>query len=99
MPTKELVLDERRRTSLAKVGRRSDSRYLVQEFPDGTLVLTPAVTVSSAEWAALSNPDVMRAIDKARSTGDRQLLNRPRRSQRRRATGSTQTKGRPPRMG
>jgi len=37
MPDREVVLDERRRTSLAKVGRKVDARYLVEEFPDGTL--------------------------------------------------------------
>jgi hypothetical protein len=66
----ELVVDERGRTSLAKVRSHDYDRYLVEEFPDGTLVLTPAVTVSAVELAALGNPDVVAAIAKAKS-GDR----------------------------
>lgn len=61
----EVVLDERRRTSLAKVGRKGDDRYLVEEFPDGTLVLTPAVTVSAVEFASLVNPDLRAVFDRA----------------------------------
>jgi hypothetical protein len=70
---KEIVLDERRRASLAKVGRKGDRRYLVEEFEDGTLVLTPAVTISAVELAALRDPTVLDAIEKAR-TGDRSTL-------------------------
>jgi hypothetical protein len=65
MAQREVVLDERRRTSLAKVGRKGDARYLVEEFPDGTLVLTPAVTISAAEFAALGDPELRAAFDQA----------------------------------
>jgi len=65
MAEREVVLDERRRTSLAKVGRKVDARYLVEEFPDGTLILTPAVTVSAAEFSALADPKLRAAIDRA----------------------------------
>jgi hypothetical protein len=65
MAAREVVLDERRRTSLAKVGRKQDGRYLVEEFPDGTLVFTPAVTISAVELAALTNPDLRAAFDRA----------------------------------
>jgi hypothetical protein len=50
---KVLDVDERGRTSLAKVTTRRSCRYLVEELPDGTLVLTPAETVPAAELAAL----------------------------------------------
>lgn len=75
VPAQEIVLDERRRTSLAKVGRKEDRRYLVDELDDGTIVLTPALTVSRVELAALSDPAVRDALDQAR-TGDRRRLRR-----------------------
>jgi hypothetical protein len=53
---REVVLDSRRRTSFAKVGRRQDTRYLVEELEDGTLILTPAVTIPATELAALQDP-------------------------------------------
>jgi hypothetical protein len=71
----ELVVDERGRASLAKVRRHHHDRYLVEEFPDGTLVLTPAVTISAVELAALRDPVVREAAAKAR-TGDRAALRR-----------------------
>lgn len=76
--TKELVLDDRRRANLAKVGRRGDHRYLVDEFDDGTVVLRPAVTITAVELAALGNPVVVDAIEKAR-TDRSQARPRPRR--------------------
>ena len=68
------MVDDRRRTSLAKVGRASDRRYLVQEFEDGTLVLTPAVTLPAVEVAALRNPAVREALEK--TLGERPKLRR-----------------------
>ena len=64
-PTREISLDGRRRTSLAKIGRESDHRYLIDELPDGTVILTPAVTLSKVELAALSEPAVRAAMDRA----------------------------------
>lgn len=64
-PSGEITLDGRRRTSLAKVGRQSDVRYLIDELPDGTVILTPAVVLSKVELAALSDPDVRVAMDRA----------------------------------
>ena len=61
-PQKELVLDDRRRTSLARLGHRDHNRYLVSEYPDGTLVLTPAVTVSIQEMQLLQNPSFRDAM-------------------------------------
>jgi hypothetical protein len=50
-------------------------RYTVEEFPDGTLVLTRAITVSPLELAALRDPAVMAAVAEAK-TGDRSGLQR-----------------------
>jgi hypothetical protein len=69
MSTREIAVDPRGRTSLARVRSRGYDRYTVEEFPDGTLVLTPAVTVSALEAAALADPDVQAAIAAAK-TGD-----------------------------
>jgi hypothetical protein len=65
-----ITLDPRRRTSLAKVGRKQDTQYLVSEHDDGTLVLTPAITIPAAELAALADPDVRTAMERARTPGD-----------------------------
>jgi hypothetical protein len=64
---REIVLDARRRTSLAKIGRKEDSRYLVQEYADGTLVWIPAVTISAVELAALKNPELRDSFDRTRT--------------------------------
>lgn len=76
----ELVVDERGRTSLARVRSQHYDRYLVEEFPDGTLVLTPLVTVSAVELAALRDPVVRAAIAAAKSGDQGELRRRPRRS-------------------
>jgi hypothetical protein len=73
----ELVVDERGRTSLARVRTHDYDRYMVEEFPDGTLVLTPAVTVSAVELAALRSPAAMAAVAKAKSGDRSQLRKRP----------------------
>lgn len=52
-PESEIVLDDRRRTSFSKVGHKEHRRYLVKELEDGTLVLTPAFTISAPELAVL----------------------------------------------
>lgn len=44
-----IELDERRRTSLGRVGRKEHTRYLVEEQADGTLIWRPAVVVSEHE--------------------------------------------------
>lgn len=73
--TTELVVDHRGRTSLARVRSHTYDRYTVEEFPDGTLVLTPAVTISAIELAALRDPVVREAVAEAK-TGDRAMLRR-----------------------
>ena len=42
-------LDERRRTSLGKIGRKEHTRYLVEEEADGTLIWRPAVVMAEHE--------------------------------------------------
>lgn len=74
---KEIQLDERGRTSLARVRSHAFERYTVEEYPDGTLVLTPAVTISALELAALRDDTVRHAISEAKKR-DRTSL-RPRR--------------------
>jgi hypothetical protein len=73
---KEVVLDERRRTSLAKLGRKEDSRYIVEEYPDGTLVWIPAVTITAVELAALKDPKLRASFDKARTVDPSKLRRR-----------------------
>ena len=43
-----IELDARRRLSFGKIGRKQDTRYIVDEQPDGTLVLTGGVACASA---------------------------------------------------
>ena len=76
----ELVVDERGRTSLARVRSHDYDRYMVEEFDDGTLVLTPAVTVSALELAALRDPVLMAAVADAKEGGRSQLRRRPRKT-------------------
>lgn len=71
----EVDVDERGRTSLARVRRHKHARYIAEEYEDGTLVLTPAVTISALELDALRDPVVREAIAEARS-GDRSQLRR-----------------------
>jgi hypothetical protein len=75
MVTNEVVVDERGRTSLARVRHHNYDRYLAEELPDGILVLTPAVTVSALEMAALQDETVRSAVAAAK-TGDRSHLRR-----------------------
>ena len=45
----EITVDERGRTSLARVRTKQFTRYSVEEHDNGTLVLRPAVTVPIGE--------------------------------------------------
>ncbi len=73
---REIVLDHRRRTSLAKVGAKGDTRYIAETFDDGSILLTPAVTIDRVELAALSNPEIRAALDGALSATRDQLIDR-----------------------
>jgi hypothetical protein len=55
-------LDERRRVYLSKVGRSTDTRYLVRTEPDGTMIFTPASVVPTHVLRLLERPDVLAAI-------------------------------------
>ncbi len=81
MLAKEITVDQRGRTSLARVRSRNHDRYLAEELPNGTLVLTPAVTISTLELAILQDQEAMRAIRRAKS-GDRSGMHRGRRPRR-----------------
>lgn len=72
-PRFELVLDGRRRTSLAKIGRKQDLRYIAEAFEDGTIVLSPARTVTEVELAALSDPEIRAALRRARGAAPKDL--------------------------
>ncbi len=72
----EIVLDGRRRTSLARVGVASDSRYIAETLEDGSVLLTPAVLIEKWELAALTNPEIRSALDAALTTSRDQLVSR-----------------------
>jgi hypothetical protein len=70
-----LELDARRRVSLGKVGRAEHTRYLVEEFADGSVMLTPAVVVSEVESKFWSDPEFAAKILRQRSELD-QVISR-----------------------
>ena len=43
------MVDDRGRTTLARVRKRKFARYLAQELENGTIVLTPAITLTPDE--------------------------------------------------
>jgi predicted metal-dependent enzyme (double-stranded beta helix superfamily) len=47
-----LLADSRGRVSLIHVVKHPGRKYLVQEYRDGTLVLTPAITIEASEAAS-----------------------------------------------
>jgi hypothetical protein len=56
-----LTLDERRRAAFGRIGRKEDTLYEVSEHPDGTLVLTPVVVMTTAERDLLTGSAELRA--------------------------------------
>ncbi len=72
----ELVLDDRRRTSLAKIGRKQDNRYIAETFEDGSIVLIPAVTVSSVELAALGDEEIRAVLRRSVQAPPQELRSR-----------------------
>jgi hypothetical protein len=72
----EIVLDGRRRTSLAKVGVAGDTRYIAETLEDGSILLTPAITIEKWELAALSNPETRAALDAALRASPDELVSR-----------------------
>ncbi len=85
MPAREVVVDERGRTSLARVRSHDYDRYTAEELADGTLILTPAITVSPVELAMLNDPDIRQAIAAAKAGDPSELRRRERRSRQDRA--------------
>lgn len=77
---KLLELDERRRTSLGRIGRPQDRRYVVSELPDGTVILRPAVVLTEAELKLLSDPDRLARVDAALADPDAAVAWAPRTS-------------------
>ncbi len=72
-------LDERRRTSLGRVGHKEHTRYLVEEQADGTLIWRPAVVVSEHELRFMTaRPDAYAQIRERQANPDRgRLRERP----------------------
>ena len=75
-------LDERRRTSLGRVGRKEHTRYLVEEQGDGTLIWRPAVVVPEHELQFMAAyPDEYARIRERQASPDRgRLRDRPART-------------------
>lgn len=48
-----IVLDDRGRVSLARIVQPGHRQFIVTIEPDGTIILTPAVTLDPAEAARL----------------------------------------------
>jgi hypothetical protein len=64
-----IELDARRRLSFGKIGRNEHTRYLVKEYPDGSVMLTPAVVMSETEARFWSDPEFAAHIERRRATG------------------------------
>jgi hypothetical protein len=79
MPAGEVVVDERGRTSLARIRTHDYDGYSAEELPDGALILTPAITVSPVELAVLNNPELRAAIAAAKASDPGELRRRQRR--------------------
>ena len=78
MSDRLVELDDRRRVSLGKIGRPEHTRYIVEEEPDGTLVLTPAVVMSELEAKLLAKRELVERINANRADPGR-LVRRERR--------------------
>ena len=59
-----IELDERRRASLGKVGRKAHTRYRATEREDGSILLEPAVVLSERELAVLGDPTLVALIQR-----------------------------------
>jgi hypothetical protein len=66
-----LELDERRRASFGRIGRHEHRRYLVNEDPDGTITLRPAVVMTELEARMLANTDLVERIEANRADPSR----------------------------
>jgi len=55
-------VDTRKRVSLGNMAHHN--QYLVREEPDGTIIFEPAVVLTQAERAFLSDPSLVEALEK-----------------------------------
>ena len=62
-----LELDERRRASFGRIGRSEHRRYLVDEEPDGTIILRPAVVMTEDEARFLAHPELVARVEANRA--------------------------------
>lgn len=62
-------LDARRRTSFGRVGRPEHFRYLVTEYPNGDVLLRPAVLISEEEVRFMSDPTLVATVEARRAPG------------------------------
>ena len=63
MNGKLVQVDTRKRVSLGNMAHHS--HYLAREEPDGSIVLEPAVVLTQAERAFLSNPELVETLREA----------------------------------
>jgi hypothetical protein len=64
-----IELDSRRRTNFGRVGHPEHSRYLVTEYPNGDVLLRPAVIIGEEEARFLSDPDLVAKLETRRTPG------------------------------
>ena len=69
-------VDSRRRVALAKLGRKEDTRYLVEEQVDGTLILTPAAVMPQAFADLFANPELLAIVEKGEAADPSTLIRR-----------------------
>ena len=81
-----LDVDERRRTTLSKLGHHR--QYLGEELPDGTVVLHPAIVMSEVQARLLAAPALLAQLTEANGLDDSALLRRPRRQRREASEGT-----------
>jgi hypothetical protein len=63
-------LDDRRRTSLGRIGHTEHRRYIADVHLDGTIVLKPAQIVTEAQLRFLATSEAMRQVDEAQTAYD-----------------------------
>ena len=78
-PQQLVEVDGRRRVALGRIGHERHTRYLVSEEPDGTVILTPAVVMSTHEEALLRNSDLVAEIRANKADPSRLVESRARR--------------------
>lgn len=60
--TFEIEADDRGRLSLGKAGARPGRRYCVDVAPDGSIMLTPMVSIPERELDLLRDPDTQQRL-------------------------------------